>query len=39
VVWWDAGVDGFLLLQQLFSSFFVTVVAGGLGVMGNDWLA
>jgi len=40
VVWWDAGVDGFLLLRPLFSSsFFVTVAAGEVGVMCEAWLA
>jgi hypothetical protein len=44
VIWWYAGVDGFLLLQQLFSSslslslslFVVMVAAGGVGVMVKD---
>jgi hypothetical protein len=39
VVWLNVDLDGSLLLQQLFSSFFVMVAAGGVRVMGNDWLA
>jgi hypothetical protein len=40
LVWWDAGADEFFgSSTALFFLFFVTVAIGGVGVMGNDWLA